>query len=212
LSEADIVVRSLEDVKNYLIASGVEPPSKEAILWSVKKNPPLLDPQETDLLMKYVRTCKLHFVEIGTHRGGSSALISKYLPKGALLTTIDIFDKPPRNSLPPEGRPASRKLAEENIRKEGDITRSEIISGVSWKVGKGWKKPVDVLFIDGDHRYQAVKSDMNAWIPHIVKGGIIILHDINFKGIERALKELVANPGFSVQEVVGTLAVIRKLK
>ena len=31
--------------------------SKVAIEWSRKKNPPLMDPWETDLLIKYVKKC-----------------------------------------------------------------------------------------------------------------------------------------------------------
>jgi len=36
----------------------------------------------------------------------------------------------------------------------------------------------DVIFIDGDHTYEGVKSDFIKSIRHINKGGIVIFHDI----------------------------------
>jgi predicted O-methyltransferase YrrM len=185
--------------------------SKEAIIWSRKKNPPLMDPPETDLLIKYVKKCKIHFVEIGTHKGGSSALISKYLRKSAGLTTIDAFEKSPKSSFPP-GNPPSLKEAKENIEKEGDISKANIIKGVSWEIAENWERPVDILFIDGDHRYEAVKKDFTSWETHVVIGGFILMHDLDFKGVKKAFKELMKNPRFSLQEIVGTLAIIKKLK
>lgn len=184
-----------------------------AYRWSRKKNPPLIDPvPETVLLLKYIEKCKIHFVEIGTYNGGASALISKYLPKNVNLTTIDIFKKPPKGSVPPPGDGPSLKEARETIKKEGKISKVKIIKGVSWEVAKSWKKPIDVLFIDGDHRYEAVKRDFTSWESHVVKGGFILIHDINFKGVKKAFKEVIKNKRFFLQEIVGTFAVIKKLK
>lgn len=38
--------------------------------------------------------------------------------------------------------------------------------------------PVDVLFIDGDHTYQGVKSDFEMFSPLVRPGGVIGFHDI----------------------------------
>jgi predicted O-methyltransferase YrrM len=37
--------------------------------------------------------------------------------------------------------------------------------------------PVDFIFIDGDHSYEGLKGDWEAWNPHIAQGGIAALHD-----------------------------------
>ena len=37
---------------------------------------------------------------------------------------------------------------------------------------------VDFLFIDGDHRYDAIKQDFNMYSPLVRKGGMIAFHDI----------------------------------
>lgn len=39
----------------------------------------------------------------------------------------------------------------------------------------------DFLFIDGDHKYEAVKRDFELYAPLVKKGGIIVLHDVALK-------------------------------
>jgi predicted O-methyltransferase YrrM len=36
---------------------------------------------------------------------------------------------------------------------------------------------VDLVFVDGDHKYDAVRSDIKMWLPKIKVGGIICGHD-----------------------------------
>ncbi len=185
--------------------------SKVAISWSKKKNPPLMDPCESDLLIRYVKKCKIHFVEIGTHKGGSASLISKYLPMNVRLTTIDIFEKAPKGSGPPEKKPPKYEEAEETIEKQGDISKVETVKGCSWKVADNWDKDIDMLFIDGDHRYHAVKKDFNSWEPHVVEGGYILMHDTNLKGVRKSYEEILRSSRFLLKERVGSLVVIKKL-
>ena len=39
-------------------------------------------------------------------------------------------------------------------------------------------RPIDLLFIDGDHTYVGVKMDFEMYRPLVRKGGIIAFHDI----------------------------------
>jgi predicted O-methyltransferase YrrM len=41
-------------------------------------------------------------------------------------------------------------------------------------------KPIDLLMIDGDHRYAAVRRDWNLYSPLVKKNGLIVFHDILF--------------------------------
>lgn len=183
--------------------------SKTAIEWSRKNNPPLMDPWETDLLTKYVKKCKSHFVEIGTHKGGAAALISNCISSKAKLTTIDIFEKPPKGSLPPPDKPPSYDEARQTIEKEGNISKVEIVKGVSWKVAEKWGGKVDVLFIDGDHRYAAIKKDFDSWKHHVLNGGYILIHDTDFPDVAKVVKEILKCPKYSLIEKSGTLIVIK---
>ena len=39
-------------------------------------------------------------------------------------------------------------------------------------------RPVDVLFIDGDHTYAGIRSDYEMYGPLVRDGGIVAFHDI----------------------------------
>ena len=39
-------------------------------------------------------------------------------------------------------------------------------------------RSIDILFIDGDHRYEGVKRDFELWSPLVSPGGHVVFHDI----------------------------------
>lgn len=54
------------------------------------------------------------------------------------------------------------------MRIEGD---SQIV-GLKWGQGK-----IDWLFIDGDHSEAGIRGDYAAWLPHVTRGGYVLVHD-----------------------------------
>jgi hypothetical protein len=55
-------------------------------------------------------------------------------------------------------------------------------------------KKFHLIFIDGDHSYEGVSSDIDAWISHVEPGGILCGHDYNnikrgFWGVKQAVLE-----------------------
>ncbi len=54
---------------------------------------------------------------------------------------------------------------------------------------------IDAIYIDGDHRYQAVCQDIEFWLPLLKKGGILCGDDFNDEneGVVRAVNEMSAN-------------------
>lgn len=56
---------------------------------------------------------------------------------------------------------------------------------------------LDLVFLDGDHSYDAVKADIEAWLPKVRRGGVLAGHDYNntakygdyFKGVDKAVNE-----------------------
>ena len=49
--------------------------------------------------------------------------------------------------------------------------------GFSFDVAPTVHEIVDLLFIDADHTYDAVRQDWSDWVPKVRKGGIVALHD-----------------------------------
>lgn len=53
----------------------------------------------------------------------------------------------------------------------------QIIHGDSVTVGREFGKPIDLLHIDGDHSFEAVKADFENWVQWIRPGGRVMFHD-----------------------------------
>ena len=56
---------------------------------------------------------------------------------------------------------------------------------------------LNMVYVDGDHRYEAVVADIKGWLPKLRKGGVMAGHDWSFKAVQKALSEI-----FDGKEVV----------
>lgn len=74
--------------------------------------------------------------------------------------------------------------------------RGVIMRGESTQIASefadGW---LDFVFIDGDHSYEGVKADIEAWRPKVRSGGMIAGHDINMKSVRDAVSEVLGEHG-----------------
>lgn len=74
--------------------------------------------------------------------------------------------------------------------------------------------PVDFIFIDGDHSYEGLKGDWEAWGPHVAAGGIVALHDsrgTNGAGSEIYTNEvIITDPRFEVVASLDLLTCLQK--
>lgn len=64
------------------------------------------------------------------------------------------------------------------------------------------KETVDVVFIDANHSYEAVRNDLEAWWPKIKKGGIMAGHDYFNPppdGVKQAVDEFFQSLDLSIQ-------------
>jgi len=43
---------------------------------------------------------------------------------------------------------------------------------------RGWATPLGLVFIDGGHTFEAAYTDYVSWAPHLVPGGVLLIHDI----------------------------------
>jgi len=63
----------------------------------------------------------------------------------------------------------------ENVLLKEDSHKEETVRKLKDILGGGM---IDLLFIDGDHRYEGVRKDFEMYSPLVRKGGIIAFHDI----------------------------------
>lgn len=69
-------------------------------------------------------------------------------------------------------------------------TPISVILGESTNVAKLFPdRSIFFVFIDATHTYEAVKADIEAWLPKIAFGGILAGHDFAEEGVKKAVEE-----------------------
>ena len=176
--------------------------------------PGMLTAAEVDCLFKLgqFNQCEGVIVEIGSWKGKSTIALAR----GAAVTHGEkIFAVDPHKPLAEEGYTEDTEAEFlDNIQKAGVADRVVPMTMTSQDAARGWNKPIRLLWIDGDHRYEPTKLDFNLWEPHLVEGGIIAMHDtIRKKGPKRVLWEKVFLSGrFQEIAIVDNITAMRKVK
>ncbi|MCS7261539.1 MAG: class I SAM-dependent methyltransferase [Anaerolineae bacterium] len=62
------------------------------------------------------------------------------------------------------------------------------------------------MFVDGDHSYEGVRSDIECWLPKVLEGGVVAFHDYRWSpGVKKAVDEIVQNGIIQRGELVSNL-------
>lgn len=129
-------------------------------------------PDEQRLLLEMAQTLSPGsvIVEIGSEFGMSASLFRKGSSDETQVYCVDLF---------PNG---GHDYFQGNLMEAGLFMNVFILKGDSARMGKAWGqqrpiKLIDLLFVDGDHSYQGVKRDIEAWTPYVKRGGLILFHD-----------------------------------
>jgi predicted O-methyltransferase YrrM len=152
--------------------------------------PGWLSPQDATELYDAVLSLKSEkpvIVEIGSHLGKSSMVLAQALRKkgGGILHCIDPFDA--SGDLGAQHLYEKRKAElgmnlleafERNMKRYGVLSFVRPVNGFSHEVAKEFSGEIDMLFIDGNHDYEAVKRDFVDWVPRLRVGGVIAMHDV----------------------------------
>ena len=129
-------------------------------------------------------------VEIGTWCGKSSIyLAAAARARGTVLFTVDHhrgseenqpgqlyhdarFDDPAGggvDTLPHFRRTMTRAGLDDCL--VAVVGRSELVA-------RHWHQPLGAVFIDGGHSAAAAHADYDCWAPHVVAGGLLLVHDV----------------------------------
>jgi len=103
-------------------------------------------------------------IQIGAERGCSTLAMLEERPD-AFILSLDIGERPEeRKNLERAGLDWTRVVR--------GLGRSQNI-GLHWP--RGWR--CDLLYIDGDHRYEGIRRDIEVWVDAVHEDGIIAFHD-----------------------------------
>jgi len=152
---------------------------------------PLQIAREMTLFIKDNYKESLVGMEIGTQHATNAYNILRLLPIKKLYL-IDPYENYDENTEDPN-------LDVENIRKIANkkmapFSNVEFIYKYSENASDMFKdEEIDFLYIDGNHNYKYVKSDIELYYPKIKKGGVLGGHDYNpvFPGVSKAVNEFV---------------------
>ena len=120
-------------------------------------------------------------VEIGSFRGRSMVVIGRCAPEGVEIYAIDPHAGNDRGPQEIEG--FEEEAAEDNVVFRQNLERAGVADRVrhvrkfSHDAHHDVQGEIDVLHIDGAHRYGPAREDIVAWGARVVDGGTMLIHD-----------------------------------
>lgn len=139
-------------------------------------------------------------VEIGVEYGRSTTVIAeakKRYNKEWRFSAIDSWKQK-------NGKEACEHVLKQMQKHSWDFnlwTSDSLVAAANYNL------PIDLLHIDGQHTYEAVKADCEAWMPKVKKGGFVCFDDFGhpgFDGVKKAAMEYVhKNPNYTFWGLYG---------
>jgi predicted O-methyltransferase YrrM len=120
-------------------------------------------------------------VEIGSFRGRSTIVLSRAAPDGVVVVAIDPHgggDRGPQEIAPDAERGQSdNEVFRANLERAGVAPRVRHVRRMSNAAHSEVDGPIDVLYVDGAHRYRPARDDIEAWGARVPVGGTMLVHD-----------------------------------
>jgi predicted O-methyltransferase YrrM len=138
------------------------------------------------LLYGSVRALKPQvIVEIGSSRGLSTCAMALacFHNESGRVYAIDPHERNPWTDRGTTGN--SLPFLRERLARYRLGEWCEILRDYSHNVAKQWNRPIDFLFIDGDHSYAGVKSDFESFAPWLTPNALVAFHDSGWQDTTR---------------------------
>jgi len=169
-------------------------------------------------------------VEIGTYCGRSTLLLGAAAREsGATLLTVDhhrgseehqpgweyhdaTLVDPHSGRLDTAGR--LRRTLHDAELEDTVVT----VIGRSAQVGRLWRTPLDLLFIDGGHSMEAAQADFDGWAPWVRTGGALLIHDVfpdpadGGRPPYEIYRQALDSGAFAERSVTGSLRVLERVR
>jgi predicted O-methyltransferase YrrM len=121
-------------------------------------------------------------LEVGSYRGYTTKLLAEHTPAD---TRIVAFDRDPRHGAAYCGLPLAAKIE----RRIGEVSHAAFAGDP--------RGHYDLIFLDADHTYEAVKRDSEVLLPLLASQGVFVWHDYanwgrfsRLNGVPEVLHEL----------------------
>lgn len=187
------------------------------LLWSLKLARPETQTSEAERASLGRHAAgKKRVVEIGVWHGVTTKVLRNAMAPDGILLGVDPY---------PKGRfgfSVQRVIARREIaRVTNGTVEWQRLTGVEaarlYAASDG--PPLDFVFIDGDHSYEGLRGDWEAWNPLVAPHGIIALHD-SCSSAERNIEDagsviftreaILPDPDFKLVETVDTLTIMSR--
>ncbi len=150
-------------------------------------------------------------LEIGSYLGASAAVLAEAMRwaghgDAGRVFCIDTW----QNDAMTEGQ---RDTYEEFLRNTADWPGLIVpIRGASTEVDLPTQQSMDLVFIDGDHSYEAARADVERFAPMVADGGRLVMHDHRSKpGVTRVLGEVLTTGQWVIQRCVESIVSLRRV-
>ncbi|MGH2994800.1 MAG: class I SAM-dependent methyltransferase [Gaiellaceae bacterium] len=146
--------------------------------------PGWLTHEEGETLYRLAKACTGRgvIVEIGSWRGKSTTCLGLGSKAG---------NRVPVYAVDPHAKHTFADFRR-NIEAAGISDLVTPVPGRSQELAAGFQEPIELLFIDGAHQYELVRDDFDHWVPKVVEGGVVAMHDTTwFEGPKRVADELI---------------------
>lgn len=178
---------------------------------------PVKEPQRHNEIINRLKDREApHWVEVGVYRGANARRVMKGAPRGTRLLAVDPWLSPlgtgntfGANDVDMAKQPQGvfDRWYRETVKELSVFgSRVTILRLPSVEAAKTFYPDgvttthFDLVFIDGDHSYEACKADIIAWLPLVKGGGWIGGHDYGkerFPGVTQAVDEMANHHGIT---------------
>lgn len=125
-------------------------------------------------------------VEVGSYCGRSTLCFAENSNPLVSIYCVDTWDCRAMDNVAPEDT-----FNEFRTNLQSYWSRIIPIRGDSDSIGRAWTREIDLLFLDADHSEEATLQDLTNFVPHIVDGGVLLMHDYDRDAVAGALQKFM---------------------
>ena len=168
-------------------------------------------------------------LEVGTYCGKSAVYLGAAArDAGGTVFTVDHHHGSEENQAgwehhddslvdPRTGRMDTLACFRRTIEDAGLEEQVVAVIGSSATVARHWRTPLALLFIDGGHGAEPADADFQGWVPWVMAGGLLVIHDVfpdpadgGRPPYEQIYRPALASGAFTEVEALGSMRVLER--